>query len=211
MLSCLYLLLHLKIIFRYLLLECHNLGPNHPPQSPHFILVEKMLVLQYRSFIPPALFHFFLNRIENLRSNNGFMMPLHIILWYLSIIFHLLMGQIVLRIILLQKGIAFILLIGEYAYYRILIPCILPAGAFNLPSHQFLGNRTGCHPVSFPPRFLTVRFSCSKSLPYFQALKAPKRFLSTRFPAPEKWTVFYQETNPIQKQIQIGSHILYAQ
>ena len=62
------LMVALQIVFLYLLLECHTFEPNQPPQSLHFIRLEKTPV-QLARFFPECLAAMILSRLVDTFSS----------------------------------------------------------------------------------------------------------------------------------------------
>lgn len=73
------------------------------------------------------------------------MVALHIVLWNLALVLLHLFLQEVHRKLLLQKGIAFVLLIREHTAHRLLVPCILTHRRLDASARQFRGDGVRCH------------------------------------------------------------------
>ena len=87
-------------------------------------------------FQPLAAFALQLGGLESPLAHNRLVVILHVVLWHLSSVFHLFLGQEILCEALLQERIAFVLLVAEHIRHRARVPSVLPAWCLDALLHQ---------------------------------------------------------------------------
>ena len=85
--------------------------------------------------------HELLNSIEYSRLDDGWMIVLHIVLRNLSVVLDFLLGKEIFGVDLLQKGVAFVLLVREDALDRRCRPGLFLSGRRDALGSQHLRNR----------------------------------------------------------------------
>ena len=121
------------------------------------------------------------------------MVALHIVLRNFALILLHLFLQEIHRELLLQKGIALVLLVREHPAHRLLVPHVLACGRFDAPPCQFRGDGVGRHalkeqtenqPHGF--RLLRVHHNLARLLVLVQAEEAAvgEADLAVREPLP---------------------------
>src|SRR5699024_6831582 len=94
---------------------------------------------------PPR--HLRLDIVEGGRIDDGFVVALHIILRHLALVFLCLLLEKVHCELLLQEGVAFVLLIGKDTADGALAPDCLAARSRKFPPRQFLGDGVAVMPI----------------------------------------------------------------